>query len=131
MYRRERFSHQCSISRGLESKFWFKQQQKKFENHGFLKIVLQKTNENNIQQHRLRCSVAPSDAKDDEFSGNLSGSGNPATVKLLQDIIPQLNKVLDEQEKLRKQLKDIRILLLFLMILSFIAPFYFSRSGSL
>lgn len=78
----------------------------------------------------MRCSVAPSDAKEDEFSGGLSSLNNAATVKLLQDIVPQLNKVLDEQEKLRKQLKDVRILLLILMILSLVVPYYFFRSES-
>lgn len=78
----------------------------------------------------MRCSVAPSDAKDDEFAGHVSGLSNVAAVKLLQEIAPQLTKVLDEQEKLRKQLKDIRILLLILMILSFAVPFYFFRDES-
>lgn len=94
-------------------------------------LYFKKTNESTIQQQRLRCSVAPSDAKDDEFSGNLSTLNNGTTVKLLQEIVPQLNRVLDEQEKLRKQLKDIRILLLILMVLLFVVPYYFFRNGSL
>ncbi|EFX68040.1 motile sperm domain-containing protein 2-like [Daphnia pulex] len=91
--------------------------------------VWKKTNENTIQQHRLRCSVAPSDAKDDEFAGNALGLNN-ATAKLLQDIAPQLNKILDEQENLRRQLKDMRILLFVLIILSIAVPFYFFNNDS-
>ncbi|KAK4004350.1 motile sperm domain-containing protein 2 [Daphnia magna] len=93
-----------------------------------LSEVWKKTNENTIQQHRLRCSVAPSDAKDDEFAGNLSGLNNAATAKLLQDIAPQLNRILDEQQNLRKQLKSLRTLLFILIILSLVVPFYFFNS---
>ena len=93
-------------------------------------FILQKTNENTIQQHRLRCSVAPSDAKDDEFAGNTLGLNNATAIKLLQDITPQLNKILDEQENLRRHLKDIRILLFVLIILSLLVPFYFLNNDS-
>lgn len=65
--------------------------------------------------------MAPSDAKDDEFSGNASYA---ATMKILQEISPQINQLLNEQEKLAKQMKQMRFLLLLALFLAIALPFY-------
>lgn len=82
----------------------------------------QKVGDNAVQQHRLRCVVAPSDAKDEEFSGLAGGSA--ATMKLLQNVAPQLEKLLNSQEKLCKQVKRLWILVLALAFLAFAVPSY-------
>lgn len=94
-------------------------------NNQQLAEVWKKTNESAVQQHRLRCSVMPSDAKEDEFTG--IGS-NVAAMKLLKDISPQLDKLLHEQENMKKLIKQIRIILVILVILSIVLPLYFFRS---
>jgi hypothetical protein len=66
----------------------------------------------------------PSDAKDDEFTG--MGS-NVAAMKLLKDISPQLDKLLNEQENMKKLIKQIRMILVILVILSIFLPLYFFR----
>jgi len=66
--------------------------------------------------------VAPSDAKDDEFSGNANFA---ATMKMLQEISPQINQLLNEQERLTKQMKQMRLLLLLALFFAIALPFYF------
>lgn len=92
---------------------------------------IQKTSESSIQQHRLRCSVAPSDAKDEEFSGMAAGANNATAVKLLQEMAPKLETILTEQEQLRNQVKHLRMLLLIVLFLSLVLPFYFARDDVL
>lgn len=81
----------------------------------------QKTGDSCIQQHRLRCSVAPSDASDD-FSGDKQQQS--ATLKLLQEVAPRLELLVNQQEQLVKQLKQMRILLLLLLLVALAIPFY-------
>jgi len=94
-----------------------------------LSEVWKKTNESALQQHRLRCSVAPSDAKDEEFSGMAAGSNNATAVKLLQDMSNRLETLTQEQQSLHDQLKQMRFLLLVLLFLALLLPFYMTPSG--
>ena len=94
------------------------------------RFFFQKTNEASVQQHRLRCSVAPSDAKDEEFSGMSAGANNATAVKLLQEIGPKLDTIIREQERLRDQMKQLRFLLLLLLFLAFAVPYYMLRNRS-
>ena len=80
-----------------------------------------------MQQHRLRCSVAPSDAKDEEFSGTMS---NSAALKLLQEMDPKLESILNEQRRLKSQMKQMRLLVLITVILSITLAFFFSRANN-
>jgi len=89
--------------------------------------VWKKTNEIAVQQHRLRCSVAPSDAKDEEFSGSMS---NSAALKLLQEMDPKLESILNEQRRLKSQMKQMRLLVLITVILSISLAFFFSRTSN-
>jgi len=89
--------------------------------------VWKKTSEIAVQQHRLRCSVAPSDAKDEEFSGSIS---NSAALKLLQEMDPKLESILNEQQRLRSQMKQMRLLVLITVVLSIMLAFFFSRPSS-
>jgi len=91
-------------------------------------IEVWKTNEMAVQQHRLRCSVAPSDAKDEEFSG--SGLSSPAALKLLQEMDPKLESILSEQHRLRGQLKQMRFLVLLTLILSIVFALFFSGTAN-
>jgi len=89
--------------------------------------VWKKTSEVAVQQHRLRCSVAPSDAKDEEFSGTMS---NSAALKLLQEMDPKLESILNEQRRLKSQMKQMRLLVLITVILSITLAFFFSRANN-
>ena len=56
-----------------------------------------------------------------------AGANNATAVKLLQEMAPKLETVLTEQEQLRDQVKHLRMLLLIVLFLSLVLPFYFAR----
>lgn len=108
-----------AVSRSVESKCCFPH----FEiSTWFLKTCCceQKIGDASVQQHRLRCSVAPSDAHDD-FSGDKQQA---ASLKLLQEMAPRMEALANGQEKLLKQVKQMRILLVILLLALFALPFY-------
>lgn len=69
-----------------------------------------------MQQHRLRCSVAASDARDEEFSETKASS------KLINDLTVEVKQLSQKQEELKHQISQVRLLLLLFLV-------YFLASG--
>ena len=58
-----------------------------------------------------------------------AGSNNATAVKLLQDMSNRLETLTQEQQSLHDQLKQMRFLLLVLLFLALLLPFYMTPSG--
>ena len=83
----------------------------------------QKIGEDSIQNYRLRCSVAAI-SDESKNNDNNNNTNNDATMKLLREFSPLIERILSEQSKLEKKLKQIKLLLIISLVITIVIPLY-------